>query len=468
MRKCLVLLFMLLTQLSFAQNTKRVALIIGAQNYTVLPPLRNSLQDAQSVKKVLQQKGFTINMLLDPKTKKELKDAINWYFQQMQGEAGATGLIYYAGHGMQYQGDNYIIPTSASLNNPGDLEDNCLKMNTLMAILNSTSKSLNILLLDACRSLPSFTRDVEQGLTKMHAPEGTIVVFAAQAGKVASDGTGTNGLFTSKLLTALQEPGLNITDVFQKVKREVYLESKQTQLPSVEDNTIGGHFYFTPGAANNNTAANTTLTTPAKEVVQNTQPTNKPVVKPQPTEIAAPKANLYGLWQNSQFGFQMTMMLNEDGTGEFDAEMISFKTQGNKLIVNQAGETTYYTYTLQPNALTLTGGDLPEPLTFTRLDYSQDNANSHLSQEQYNQPTYAQPNAYIDQRLVGTWMGNGETIEFRANGQCIYLGYVYQYQASQGYVVLQTVQGNLMFGYAVAGKQLSLTANGIVATYFKQ
>jgi hypothetical protein len=457
-------LLALVLQISFSQNTKRVALIIGAQNYTVLPPLRNSLQDAQSIKKVLQQKGFTINMVLDPKSKKELKDAINWYFQQMQGEVGATGLIYYAGHGMQYQGDNYIIPTSASLNNPGDLEDNCLKMNTLMAILNSTSKSLNILLLDACRSLPSFTRDVEQGLTKMHAPEGTIVVFAAQAGKVASDGTGTNGLFTSKLLTALQEPGLNITDVFQKVKREVYMESKQTQLPSVEDNTIGGHFFFTPGAANTTVVNTAPITVVQKEPIQTEKPVVKPITNNNKTvEPTGKPQNIFGIWQNTQFGYQMTMMLNEDGTGEFEAELITFKILGNKLLITEDGITTTYSFALGQNSLTLSGGDLDQAISFSRLDYANDN------QATQDQSTYSQPvSPYVDAKLIGTWAGNGEIIEFQGNGQCLYLGYVYQYQAMQGYVTLQTIQGNLVFGYSIIGNQLNLTANGMVVTYIKQ
>lgn len=235
------------TGLCQSQPPKRIALVIGAQNYSDLPPLRNSLSDARAISATLQKKGFVVQSLYDPKTKREIKDGINWYFTQMRDQNGAVGLIYYAGHGMQYQGENFIIPTSATLQNPGDLEDYCVKMNTVIAILNSATTSLNILLLDACRSLPSFTRGVEQGLTKMDAPEGAIIVFATQPGKVASDGSGSNGLFTSKLLGAINEPGLNINDVFQKVKREVYAESKKEQLPSVEDNAIGGYFYFTPG-----------------------------------------------------------------------------------------------------------------------------------------------------------------------------------------------------------------------------
>src|SRR5258707_3112045 len=124
---------------------KRVALIIGAQNYTTLPPLRNSLNDAKAMTSILKTKGFEVEALYDPKTKREIRDAITRYFNLMRDQVGAVGLIFYAGHGMQYEGDNYIIPTAASLQNPGDLEDQCVKMNTVMAVLQSANKSLNIL-----------------------------------------------------------------------------------------------------------------------------------------------------------------------------------------------------------------------------------------------------------------------------------------------------------------------------------
>jgi uncharacterized protein (TIGR02145 family) len=235
---------------SFGQNTSnRIALVIGAQNYSVLPPLHNSLNDARAMATKLKSKGFEVEALYDPKSKREIRDAITRYYNIMRDKVGAVGLIFYAGHGMQYEGDNYLIPTTASLQNPGDLEDQCVKMNTVMAVLKSANKSLNILLLDACRSLPSFTRDTDQGLTRMEAPQGSIIVFAAQAGKTASDGNRANGLFTSNLIQVLDEPNLNITEVFKKVKQQVYAESGEKQLPSVEDNSIGGDFYFTTGSA---------------------------------------------------------------------------------------------------------------------------------------------------------------------------------------------------------------------------
>jgi len=224
-------------------------------------------------------KGFQVNALYDPKTKREMKEAINRYFNAMRDTEGAVGVIFYAGHGMQYEGENYMIPTSATLQNPGDLEDYCVKMNTLMAVLKSSGKSLNILMLDACRSLPSFTRDSETGLTRMNAPQGAIIVFATQPGSVASDGTGKNGLFTSKFLKVVQEPNLNITDVFKKVKQQVYAESEGKQLPSVEDNSIGGDFYFSGSAIT--TAANPIYTAPVKEEqTANVAVSSEPVSKP--------------------------------------------------------------------------------------------------------------------------------------------------------------------------------------------
>jgi len=228
----------------FSQQ-KKYALVIGAQQYQNLPPLRNALNDARMMFATLKAKGFEVNLLLDPKSRQEVKTAITAYYEQMRDVEGGVGIIFYAGHGIQYNGENYLIPTGATLNDPSDLDDYCVKMNTFMSILRTSSKSLNILLLDACRTLPSFTRGVEQGLSRMEAPQGSIIVFATQAGKVASDGTSSNGLFTSKLIAAMNEPNLNITEVFKRVKQQVYLESRESQLPSVEDNSIGGDFYFT-------------------------------------------------------------------------------------------------------------------------------------------------------------------------------------------------------------------------------
>jgi TPR repeat protein len=210
-----LLLSLLLVTGLCAQPSKRIALIIGVQNYSKVSPLRHSLSDATDMSAALKAKGFTVETLLDPKTKTEIKNAITRYYNTMQGQSGAVGIIYYAGHGTQNEGENYLIPATANLQVPGDLDDQCVKMN------------------------------VVKGLASVEAPKGSIVVFATQPGTVASDGEGKNGLFTSKLLKYIDEPNLNVIDVFRKVKVDVNSESGGRQLPSVVDNSLGGDFYFT-------------------------------------------------------------------------------------------------------------------------------------------------------------------------------------------------------------------------------
>lgn len=232
---------------AFSQNGKRYALVIGVQNYTSMSALRHSLNDARDMTNMLKEKGFEVEMLLDPKAKQDMRDAIVRYYNKLKDEKAAIGIIYYAGHGIQHDGDNYLLPTSAALQIPGDLDDQCIKMNSIMSVLNS-SDNLNILLLDACRTnnIPSFNRDGAEGLKAVEAPKGSIVVFATQPGTVASDGAGVNGLFTSMLLKYINESGLNVGEVFRKVKQGVNSESHGKQLPSIVDNSLGSEFYFDP------------------------------------------------------------------------------------------------------------------------------------------------------------------------------------------------------------------------------
>lgn len=173
------------------------------------------------------------------------------------------------------------------------------------------------------------------------------------------------------------------------------------------------------------------------------------------------QTKIYGIWQNSQFGYQMTLMLNADGSGEFDGEMIKFTTQNNQLSLTQAGQTTVYTYSLQGNALTLSGGDLDGSVTFTRSDGKTQQEPQVGGTQQMANPGSA------DQAIMGVWSGNGETIEFKPDGVCNYLGNTFQYQLSSGFVTLVTSQGNATFSYVVKGNQLSLSGNNKTVTYTK-
>jgi len=171
------------------------------------------------------------------------------------------------------------------------------------------------------------------------------------------------------------------------------------------------------------------------------------------------QGKIHGLWQNSQFGYQMTLMLNDDGSGEFDGEMIKFTTQGDKLTLIQAGQSTVYNYKLQGNSLTLSGGDLDGAVTFTRNGGG--DQSPVVASAPVTQPAYSK----ADAGLIGVWSGNGETIEFKSNGQCVYIGNTFSYEVSQGNIILTTTQGQVMFAYAIKGNQLNLTANGQQITY---
>jgi hypothetical protein len=175
----------------------------------------------------------------------------------------------------------------------------------------------------------------------------------------------------------------------------------------------------------------------------------------------AQPGKIQGVWQNDSFGYQMTLLLNADGTGEFDGDAIRYTAKDGKFVMTIVAEaqTTTYTYSLQANALTMSGGDLDAPVTFNR---------NGSGAEQSTATTNAQPaTPNGGKELIGTWAGNGESIEFTTNGQCHYLGQTYPYQLSAGHVTLQTAQGNFMLAYSVKGNILSLTGNGQTVQYTK-
>lgn len=166
-----------------------------------------------------------------------------------------------------------------------------------------------------------------------------------------------------------------------------------------------------------------------------------------------------GVWVNNQFGYQMTLLLNEDGTGEFDGEMIRYTILGNKLTITQAGITTQYTFSLAPNTLTLSGGDIDGSIAFNRLSQGNSMVQNPSAQPQNNEVT--------NKAILGTWSGYGETIEFRVDGQCNYRGQTFTYRIAGNNVVLQTPMGDAMLGYQIINNQLLLTANGQTVTYTK-
>lgn len=167
--------------------------------------------------------------------------------------------------------------------------------------------------------------------------------------------------------------------------------------------------------------------------------------------------NLFGIWHSRQQGFEMVLILNKDFSGEFDGEPIQFSIANNKLLIIEQDVTNQYNYLLQGNSLTLSGGDVEGSISFIRQG-----TNSAPSKQENNSAI-----SKGSSQLIGTWVGNGETLVFQKNGVCNYLGQTYSYQTTATELILITSQGNVTFNYQVNVNQLVLSANGTKVVYTK-
>ena len=159
-----------------------------------------------------------------------------------------VGLFFYAGHGMQVRGRNYLIPIGARVETESDVEFESVDAGRLLAKMEDAGNRVNIVILDACRDNPfarSF-RSGSRGLVRMRAPKGSFIAYATEPGSVAADGRGRNSPFTAHLLKYIKDPGLKIEDVFKRVRAGVTVETKDKQLPWQSSSLIGD-FYFVPG-----------------------------------------------------------------------------------------------------------------------------------------------------------------------------------------------------------------------------
>jgi hypothetical protein len=230
---------------------QRVALVIGNGKYTS-SPLKNPVNDADAMTKALKESGFDVIEACDL-TLEGMKRAVDTFGKILIEKKGA-GLFYYAGHGLQVKGRNYLIPVDAKILNEEDVEYKAMDTGRVLAKMEAARNPMNIVILDACRDNP-FTRSYRsssQGLAHMDAPTGTIIAYATSPGSVAADGAGGNGLYTSELVKFMGVPGLKLEDMFKKVRVNVSRASGNRQTPW-ESSSLVGDFYFSgssgaPGA----------------------------------------------------------------------------------------------------------------------------------------------------------------------------------------------------------------------------
>jgi len=237
--KILILLF--LTLFLEANPEQRVALVIGNNNYQrPLSVLYNPINDAKAMKYVLEKRGFEV-MYDANVTKREMRLELEKFYKKIKN--GGVGLFYFAGHGMELEGKNYLIPIDATPKKMIDVEFDSLPLDRITKNMQRANNRLNIVILDACRNNP-FIRGGGGGLAKSE-PIGLFLSYATEAGKVALDGErGGHGLFTENLIKYIKEP-LNLQQVFKKTREAVYNASNKKQFPAIYDQTINGEFFFT-------------------------------------------------------------------------------------------------------------------------------------------------------------------------------------------------------------------------------
>jgi hypothetical protein len=242
---------------SAISTEKRIALVIGNGNY-ISSTLANPENDARSMSYALRKLGFDVYNF-ENLDQNQMKRAIDDFGSKLKGYN--VGLFYYAGHGIQSKGNNYLIPIDAELKTEEQVEYDCIRADRVLSLMETSGTKINILILDACRNNPferSWTRSGEgRGLLSMNAPKGTLIAYATAPGSTASDGSGNNGLYTSAILESIQIPNLSIIQVFQKVRSIVAQRSQNKQIPW-ESTSLTGDFYFNASSPylSNNTQNN--------------------------------------------------------------------------------------------------------------------------------------------------------------------------------------------------------------------
>jgi hypothetical protein len=227
---------------------RRLALVIGNGEYTNASPLKNPPNDARDMAATLKELDFDVASGMNL-NQREMKNLIRTFGQKLK--EGGDGLFYYAGHGVQSKGRNYLIPVEADIQSEAEVEDAGVDLNLVLGYMDDAQNNLNIVILDACRNNPFSRgfRSASSGLAQVDAPTGTLIAYATAPGRVASDGAGQNGLYTSELLKKMRIPGLSVTEMFMRVRGEVMKQTASKQVPWEASSLVGTFYFSGPGNA---------------------------------------------------------------------------------------------------------------------------------------------------------------------------------------------------------------------------
>lgn len=248
-------LFLVTLQSVPALAAKRVALVIGISGYQEVPRLTNPANDAAAVSGLFKQAGFDVIEQGRDLGIADMRKAIR-QFSETSRDADIA-VVYYAGHGIEVDGVNYLVPVDAKLKSDFDVEDETISLDRILRALDS-AKRLKLVILDACRDNPFLktmkrsigTRSVGRGLAKIEpAMSDTLVAYAAKAGAVAIDGDGQNSPFATALVKYIAEPGLDLRIAFGRVRDDVVKSTGNRQEPFVYGSLGGDTVALVPQAA---------------------------------------------------------------------------------------------------------------------------------------------------------------------------------------------------------------------------
>ncbi|WP_226778953.1 caspase family protein [Oceaniglobus trochenteri] len=230
-----------------AHAQARIALVVGNGAYGAVPSLDNPTADSRLIAQSLERAGFKVTLLTDA-DQVTLNRAIAQFGRELRGAGeDTTGLFYYAGHGVQSFGNNYLLPTDVALTDAADLPLVGIQAQAVLRQMASARNRTNIVILDACRDNPfeEIASLNDNGLAEMKAPTGTFLSYSTAPGAVALDGLEGNSPFTAALARHLEEPGLAIEQLFKSVRIDVLRATNGRQVPW-DTSSLTGDFQFTP------------------------------------------------------------------------------------------------------------------------------------------------------------------------------------------------------------------------------
>jgi uncharacterized caspase-like protein/regulator of sirC expression with transglutaminase-like and TPR domain len=263
------------TFIAASEKEKRTALVIGNSNYQETGQLPNPVNDATDMAQVLRELGFDVILLKDANLS-QMGEALDEFHAKLL--EGGVGVFYYAGHGMQLDSENYLIPIDAKLERKQDTPYEAQALGKILGAMEDAANNVNIIIIDACRNKP-FNRGWQrssqaEGLAPVQAVRGSYIAYATAPGDVADDGKGRNGTFTAQILKHIKTPNLSVEEMFKRVRQGVLEDTNNQQIPW-DSSSLVGEFSFNQTSTSVATStlapeSTTSTSTPASESTAST------------------------------------------------------------------------------------------------------------------------------------------------------------------------------------------------------